>query len=881
MGDVPDLMRTSTRNLLCVGTALASLAVGIVGARAIHGSDDSTPVAAGAFDAPIVVQGDPAANAQQSVPVVAPVAIGDDPAILDQLIDGPPSIPADAPGPEIGRPGSDTPAIGVITGPELFAPTVDGTEPTGTAAPADDASDDEPIVYDPALPGIIPLPESAFDTCAGEARDTPPGEGCPEGYGGTVFADRLAPDPFMFGMVSHYLTAPAGDFPVTCPTGTPAAGAGQTALTVFSETPLDYLLVQWRHYGTTEVWQSLLVEPATLPDQRAAWFARFEAEPYSRDTFGMVPRCLVIDRDPNAAYEVQLTATDAFGREVEANRTFTLPDATPNGRPPTTARVFGVQPIAQVEGWTTSAGSISYVTRIITDPADRTCGYTTIPDDRVHTVDGQVPTPAGVYDLRYRRKVVTTIELPPGGMVLLCATIYDSLNRLRPLGSDTLLLQAPTAQRPRITLEGFRLNDGITVNAWDLAALIQFPWETTPVEDGCGHIWQNAEELSGGVIVQAPLWSCDEAALPVDSSGYVKVPVTVSRSVHLTRTEREQRTEAWGIQIQVDRCSPACPYRPTEWYEIPVPGGGVALCGRSFWDSSTDCPQPTDGVAIIKVEYPVIIGAADRFGTSTLVASSDRPTADPTAGTPTVQLLSTTFAYSADWSNQPAAMTIVSDRAVTINSIVVTDALGGSRAECATRSATVGGAPATEFAVTVPVCAGTFLMATANVTDAAGVAHEVRIGRVFNTPTIVAGSVHTKVEFLGGDVPAFGWIYEFEAFFDRGQSPTMYGWYDWSDTRSGGTSCFDLARTTADSYSDPRIVVDGDTLEFSLRINITTTGRGGCSGDGATGLGTIELSGSFTTAQLQSGEPMILTTAPDAALQLRVTVTADWRLLPG
>jgi len=889
-------MNTVTRSLLCVGVAVASIGGGVIVSRALQSDDAPAAVSTTEFDSPVLLQGDPKAGKAQAIPMVAPVAVGDDPAIIDQLLEGPPDITPETPGPEVGRPGGDTPVIGVSTGPTPVIPDldtavpIDGEVPTTDPASTDPAATepadgdrtllDFPFYFDPSIGGVFWLPAIVFDTCAGATPGEPTPAGCPPGYAGTLGASgNLPPEPFMFGSPMHYTTVRDGDFPTVCPADTPAAGDGQTALTVFSETPLESLLVEWRPYGTDLVRQSLAIAPATLPDQASAWISRLDAEPYTRAAFGMIPRCFVIDRDPNQAYEVRLTAVDIYGREVTANRDFSLVDATPSGRPPTTAQVIGVQPIAQVEAWTTDRGSVRYTSSVVpagTDPAELTCSSAYAVDTTlVHSVGGGRPNPVGIYDPIYTRRVVTTIDLPPGGQVLLCATIYDSINTLRPLATDTLLLQGGTAQRPVITLEGLRLNDGIRVPAYQLRANIQMPGELATVDDGCSGGWQNFDDISGSVTIDQPLWECTQAALPVDPTGYVKVPVTLTRRID---GPAEDATQSWGIQVQVDRCEPSCPRRPAEWFEIPIPSASLVLCGRSFWESDDGCPQPTDGVAIVKIEYPIIEGAAGR-GTSTMIASTDRPVTDPTPGEPTVYLIDHSEPDGTDWLNLTSALSIISDRPVTISNIRLDDGIGGAGAGCAARDFPVSLPAATEFEIDVQVCAGTGMRATARVTDAAGVSYDKHLGFLF-APRATMPALSTTIEFLGGDdIPNFGWIYQFEVFLD-GQTPSAYGWYNWSGP-GAIRSCMPLNGTTATNYGGaPSIHVDGGSLEVYLRMNITTGGDTGCSGSGSDGLGIIEFSGSFTMAQIQSGGPMVLTTPPDARIQMRITLTpnATWRL---
>ena len=129
-----------------------------------------------------------------------------------------------------------------------------------------------------------------------------------------------------------------------------------------------------------------------------------------------------------------------------------------------------------------------------------------------------------------------------------------------------------------------------------------------------------------------------------------------------------------------------------------------------------------------------------------------------------------------------------------------------------------------------------------------------------------------------GDLPQFGWIYDFEMLLD-GQSPTTYGWYNWTGSRGSGASCISLDNGVAQTYgADPRIEVRGGELNVRLRFLITTVGETDCPTTAASGAGPIELTGSFSASQIAAGEPLVLRTSPDAALQIRVTLTGRFLL---
>jgi hypothetical protein len=160
--------------------------------------------------------------------------------------------------------------------------------------------------------------------------------------------------------------------------------------------------------------------------------------------------------------------------------------------------------------------------------------------------------------------------------------------------------------------------------------------------------------------------------------------------------------------------------------------------------------------------------------------------------------------------------------------------------------------------------------------DAAGEAYTRQMYGVY-TPSVVSGSVDTKVEFHGADNGArLGWIYQFSVTLN-GQDSSAYGMYLWDTPASGtGRSCMALDGTTADSRTDPSITVSGGALEVRVRVHITTTGDADCSGDGGSGLGIIEVAGTFPIAHLLTGEPAVLTTGADSPLQMTITVSGRW-----
>lgn len=892
----------TTRAFTAIATTVATFAIGILAARAID-SDQASTSTLSQYGAPVLVQGDLDVVGEPGL-LVAPAVVSDDPTILDQPGTDEPFDTEGAFGPETGWPGGGAVVRGGVFSPESTdAETVDGDTPTtepGTVEPLD-LPYDGPLIFDPALGELLQPAQRRFDICAGPLRDSPPPPGCPQGYGATLLNADLPPAQFIWGREDHYLTGVPGGFPVTCPGGTPAPGPGQTAYTVFSQTPLDALFIVWRPYGTTIPGQSLLVDPATLGDQSTAWLDRLAAEPWTRDGFGHLPRCVVLDRDPDTAYDVFMIGSDIYGRRVSARGV--LVDATPDLRPPTSAQIGGGGwPVAQVTGWTKPGGSVTFTTKVMTSVVDRTCASGRFDGGTDYSVNGRRPSPIGVFDPEFTRQVTTSVAMPAGGMVLLCATIYDTDNTLRPLATDTLVLTAPSAQRPVITLVGFNLTQtvigqfssrsadrGGDIQLLDVAVAGGSLTVTADTPYGCGQSYTEAREMSSRPFrevhhvaypVDTPLLDCPRSPL-IDSSGRLEVPIVI------TRTDPDGgpqvRQSPW-ISIQLDNCDPGCPHRPSEQYHFylhtPLP---AEECNEHFEeDYGAPCLPfderiPRYGWVTIRVDYETIPGASGGVGTARRVASTDRPVTDPTEGEPYLTLAESSFVDTFnDWTNIQASLEIFSDRPVIMNNISVL-AYDADDPVCNVGQE-VGGAPATDFNLVLGVCAfGVPRQLMANVTDAAGIVHDVFVGWLYSP--VPTSTPHVAVEFVGGDVSRLSWIYEFGVQLD-GQTASQYNWYDWTGTRGPGASCISLYDAVASTRGGPpRIFVRDGRLEVSVRLWVTTGGEDGCADQPENALGVVTLNGSFSLAELQSGEPLVLTTPPFSRLQMRVTISGSWSLV--
>jgi hypothetical protein len=171
---------------------------------------------------------------------------------------------------------------------------------------------------------------------------------------------------------------------------------------------------------------------------------RFESEVYSRESFGYLTLCgILIDRDPNIAYEVVLEAYDTFG-QLARSRPFVMPDGTPSGRPPTQADV--TESWAYVNGWAPATGTVTFASRPIDSASDRDYSCPVPGEGAIThstTRDGQVfSSPFGVYDPSYTRKVSALIPIHPGDRNVLCVTIYSDAGET-PIATDTFVVEHP------------------------------------------------------------------------------------------------------------------------------------------------------------------------------------------------------------------------------------------------------------------------------------------------------------------------------------------------------------------------------------------------------------------------------------------------------
>ncbi|MCE9621947.1 MAG: hypothetical protein K8R99_06355 [Actinomycetia bacterium] len=877
-------MSTRTRTLLSVATTVASLGVGVFSARAIKPADESQSGANPAANTVYVDDADARTDDTAAVlelPIVAPVFIGDDPTILDELLATPPVISNGAAG-EAQYQDTGSEVIGAITEQIAFAQS-DG-EPDDKADGVGEQIQVRslPYVFDEIAARYVRFPVNAFDICAGSRAGTSRSVprrigsrgGCPVGFAGTLNGLFSWPTPFIRGEEGHHRTASHGTSQ-TCPASTPRAVGGQTPVTAFSSIPLTTLRAEWRPYRSSRAWISIDVA-GTSTEHIAHWTAEHDAGIYTSDA--LLPHCFLIDRDPEISYEVRLIGIGIDGATYESE----LFNLWRGGvvRPPTEASIDELTPAVNVTSWTSAGGSVMFTTRPMADEDDTACGTGARATGAVTFDDPPGEGPVADYPRRVQVRINIQV-----GTTLLCADIFDSSGT--PIGRDTLILRTPSLQRPVITLAGVRLNPDVSIPS---SGLRVSPMST------CSHVWQNTTELTGSRVADlAVLWDCAAGAFSVDASGLNTIGVLVAREDSSGRFRESRR----GIPIYVDACDPICPSRSTEWYELPIPTDQGEFCGGldRYGFEGPECTT-FDGVAIVRVDYQTVPGATGTAGATLLESESLHDG-------PVLIVAATELGATDDWAAVDMTVHVHSDSTVTLVSAtldsVIPLAFGSVDPDdlgCA-GSVAHEAATTTDFALALAVCAGTDYELTVNVVDDAGVEYELPLGLVPGIPSVVADSVTTTVDFVIAERPAspvFFDLYEFEVRLD-GRSAFDGGlrWEGLERPPGGdidgpfGTSiylpgCNPMAGVRASNARDVRVEVSGGALTVYAPMSGDVYDTGDCSRDGLIRMASEIVVVNYTLATLREGSPIVVNTRPVGGVraagdaQLRIMITGDWHL---
>lgn len=810
-------MSRTGRIVVATGAAVACLAAGVFAGRILHPDPAATTED---VDAPRLLGGNSSVE-RSAAPLLSPIATG------------------------LGEPELDALAAMATIDGQLTASTSIGTVLVAAGATAEDI----PAVFDPA-DGLRTSSDPVADLCTTDDSDTVP-VGCPEGRAATVVARQLPPQPAL------WLAEGARD---ACP------GESDRRFTVYSATPLQSLTIAIRPYGTHEVWSTVEAVPtdAAVAD---AWQQRFANEPYSLADFGYLAHCgIPLSRETDTRYEVRLRGVDTFGRSVVD--TATLAEAIEGRRPPTVADVND-DGTAQIRAWTTGEGSVVFAAFPVRDAREAVCPDGPIDTgrldpDQVQVRDGAQPSPGGVYDAGYTREVIARVPLTSGTQVLLCARIFDRADAFTPLATDAFLLDGPLVQVPQILLHDVQFVEPFDLAAGDLEV------QVGTATDGCGETWTNSAVVSAGRLSLRPAAEivCDRVALSASDTDSAVVPIEVRR-----RDGAGWSTAISALSLPQRDCAHVRCQSAVYWeeYAVPMPVSEPAACDRPYWDTAA-CNPSGDGVLLINVRYETV--GRGLHGAASFLGSTDQPASGPIGAAPTLQLLGGTPTASF-WNSVPVQLSIIADLPVVLESLrlTATDASADTDPACTQfADVVVGGFPGSEFAPTVTICAGITYDVTATFTDTSGGRHVSELGSM--AVHGVSNDLVAHVEFLGGAVPAFGWVQQFTLDAD-GTIPFQASWS--ATSLAGVTACRSLDTTTAD-FSLRDVALLGSTLEVTIRLVIPSAGDLDCPTNSDAAPGLLVLRGSFTLTELFSGQPLVLVTAPDAPLQMWVTIAGTWQL---
>ena len=615
------------------------------------------------------------------------------------------------------------------------------------------------------------------------------------------------------------------------------------------------------------------IEPATPAADRSAWEARFEVEEFSLADFGYLAHCAIpVVRDQNVAYELHLTARDIFGRTFE--NVSVLPDATPEGRPPTVVQISETESVAQMTAWTHEGGLVTVGVFPFGDirsesapefPGECDLGARgTIDPSDIYVRDDSHPSPGGVYDPDFTRNAVASIPLSPGEFALVCVTIYETDNTLRPLATDSFVVQGPEVVLPLVRLINVAFTEPRSVAASEQLSIRV----GTPADD-CGPAWRNDTDLRGEELIDH-VWTCVGMGVPTTDLPPRNLYFAISRIY-------EGRLLSQASAIELDEF-----YTDADSISVPIPPNASRICGRMDGDGRR-CEQPGEGEARLIVTYE---RAGSGPGRVWPLGTTDDRVAEPLAGEPLLGLLGGEVTNSDDWHSVAIALSLGSDRPVTLERVrvIANELPRDSEPECGTeRIIEVGTGPATEFEVATTICAGVGYAVIAVYSDEAGVVYEFFAGQTGLLAETSGAVVH--VEFLGGDAPTFGWLYRFGVTLEH-NSPSGGGLS--GPTAPAGGRCRSLDETVGE-FPFRDLTVIGSTLHISVSGRITVTGETDCplSGGGAFD---FSFTGTLSLDDLRIGAPVSVSADGTARsqfyfidrgnplLQLRVSVEGDFQL---
>ncbi len=879
-------MNRIARLILPIAAFAGLGAVGLLAARAVGGADD--PAVSARTSQPSAVQLGPGSDAA-ATPATGALSAADLSPVPDRLVPvlAPVAVavaPDDtAPGVDLERRG--VPAADVLAVPA--APSGEAPDVVGAAAayvPVSDAplltdppvgasGDGGPAAFDgspwfalhPDVDRLELLGPIAFDPCAGVSPGGTPADDCGPGYAAT-FGGTLGPTPprpFMYVNPGHW---PAGSTPEIrgCPSA-PAPSDTMAEMMLTTHTPLAQARMRYRPYGSSDPWVEFDIGP-TIDSEAAWWDEQLRGGDFD-PIESMLSTCFSVPHDPTIPYEYEASATDVFGRlVVQQGQPRLLPGLNPTLRPVATAEIDGLTPVANVKAWSTSAGFVSFTHREVAAGDDLSCaGATSVAESQLVRGVGP-PEPPGLYDPQYSRGWGAAIPLLPGRSMLVCANVHPTDNRFQVSFTDRLLINAPSQEQPRIVLQAVRRGGDATIPARSLrvAAGRHISTGERSSCDGGAVL----DELAPGRTqrVEQVIWECTSVPIPVDRTGNLVVPVRVQRDFTPGAAGGEQTIDI-AIPIRLTDCRDASGCRGREWFELPIPVERGGLCGSSF---GLGCDAPYDGTLVLRVDYPVVPGAAGGDGAvssldSIVVVPSEQPVSDITR----VATYPGTDPFHADVEvliplvDRPVQMTVFAEEYGPDGPVTDT---------CATLApqTTTGFSerPTVAFA---DLCRGLFYRFTVQLVDESGARFDgdpagIRLSHV-TAPTTVA------LQLFGGDgLPALGDFDGIKVLLNGAQQ-TAYWWESDAIRTGAARSCLGLDGTTFTPNGTPQAPYWSQDMTVEVEVTISTSGTTDCDGGRRSGLGRIGFTTTLTAEQLLSREVIVINSPADSPLRMQLRLS--------
>ncbi len=769
------------------------------------------------------------------------------------------------------------------------APADDGSQneessgDRGGEAGEDDESGGEGgmTVYDPLGTILAPYPVPVHDRCAGAEPETPVPDDCPDGVGAVVLAQVTPPPANGQFVIGHRLvTDSATGEDDLCPTDTPVPAAGEVAMTMLTDVPIDSVLLHTRPFGANVNRSSNGISIGSSPSQIERWERLLGEREYSR-SWGLTAVCFNMPHpDAAAAHELVGWGTDIYGRSV-AIEGLVPPEQPLDRAPPTTGRIDATRSRGIVQARTVESGDVRFTSRFVDRDDEMVCPTSGTRQDGFRGARSLRDTPlepTSVYDPAFAHHFTADFDLPPGGHVLVCVAIHETTNPLhQPLRIDRLLLSAPTQLQPRIVVERIITSGDPGFEPSELVM------SSTRSNRQCGRFFILDSRVGPRTSfdVEETVYRCTTARpyLP-GGAGILSVDLDVKRVVERNdRGESIAGTATVRIPVHLDDCRTSCPSRVSEWYAANIPTREVARCRSSR--PASECPGiRTDSTAVIRVDYRRVEGLPSYNGRVDVLDAAPVPERPDSA----VVRLTTDF-EPVGTLQRTLRVSLVADRPVRASVETIEETRPGFDSCHPGGESPMADEPAETIEIEIPgLCAGTRYELVLRVVDEAGVESQRRGGTVF--VPVTAARFDTTVEFLDGPPEGYSRIIGLEVGLN-GSNATSYWWNGRSNAGFVGRGDCSLLGSLVLSSRGPAVGHEarfwGGVFEIDVVATIAPIRRGRCDGETLRpGPFDIEFTALVDVDDLRNDEPIVVDTGDEFDVRLRVTLTrrSNWFLPP-